>query len=526
MSWDLKTLCLVALACAGAVVPLAGQEPEPITRSAAGIEFDFQDADFRLVVSALAEVAGLNVVFASLPPRRVTLRTSRPISEAEVRTYLETVVQGNGFSLIEEDGLLRIMADTERAGAVPGRAGARTAPGGARLYVHRLSHAEAEVLARTLATLFGFADGSAGTFDRPPASLTDQLRGQRLPAVPQPDAGIPAGAPPSPGRPMGTGLAAGIQSAVQIVPDTRTNSLLIRATPADYETIRAAITELDVRPLQVMIEVLIAEVRRDRQLGLGVDISVPDQPSGDGKVVIGGDLRGAAAGDVTLRLVGLGGIQADVVLRALATAANVNILSRPVILTENNQEARILVGSQRPFIQLFRALPTDAAVRDQIVQYRDVGTQLTIRPTINPDGYVSLAVLQEVSNATAETQFGAPIISTREARTRLLVRDGQTVVLGGLIDQQQERTVSGIPGLMRLPLLGWLFRSTQVRHGTTELFLFLTPHVLRTDADLDTVTAQVRDGTRHLRGALRGVEPLLKADSLPPEGTDASRRRP
>src|SRR3712207_2355998 len=101
------------------------------------------------------------------------------------------------------------------------------------------------------------------------------------------------------------------------------------------------------------------------------------------------------------------------------------------------------------------------------------------RPTINPDGYVTLQVLQEVSNATAETQFGAPVISTREARTQLLVRDGRTAVIGGLVDQQRETASSGIPFLKDIPFLGALFRTSQSRRrNVTELFLFLTPHVL------------------------------------------------
>ena len=109
------------------------------------------------------------------------------------------------------------------------------------------------------------------------------------------------------------------------------------------------------------------------------------------------------------------------------------MLSRPLVLAENNLEARILVGSQRPFVQVFRSLPTDAAVRDQVVQYRDVGTSLSLLPTINPDGYVNLQVKQEVSAATAEQQFGAPVISTREASTHLFVKDGETVVMAGII---------------------------------------------------------------------------------------------
>jgi general secretion pathway protein D len=507
MAWTARAVILMSCAWLLAAAPITAQEPPGVVRSPEGIEFDFQEADFRVVASALAEVAGLNVIFGNIPARRVTLRTARPISEDEVRGYLETLVRTNGFALIDEDGLIRIMPESARAAAAapaPGRPVAQLPAGALRLFTHRLRHADADIIARTLAALFGTVDYSGAWEDLPP-SLTEQLREQRVPPVPAERVRDPR----PPGVRPPEGLPTGLQAPIQIVPDARTNSLLIRATEADYQVIRAAIEELDVRPLQVMIEVLIAEVRRDRQIGLGIDVDVPEQTIGGTGTTIRGTLIGRAAGDVSVVLTGVGGINADVVLRALAASSDVSILARPVILTENNQEARILVGTQRPFIQLFRSLPTDEAVRDQIVQYRDVGTQLTIRPTINPDGYVSLAVLQEVSNATAETQFGAPVISTREARTRLLVRDGQTAVIGGLIDQQREVTTSGIPLLKDLPLLGWLFRSTQIRRGTTELFLFITPHVLVDDAELDEVTERI-EGRPRLEEQLRRLPGVME----------------
>lgn len=164
------------------------------------------------------------------------------------------------------------------------------------------------------------------------------------------------------------------------------------------------------------------------------------------------------------------------------------IISRPVLLASNNTEARFLVGSQRPFVQVSRSLPTDTPTRDQVVQYRDVGTKLTVRPTINQDGYVSLVIQQEINAATNETQFDAPVISTREAATQVLVRDGQTIVLGGLRDQQRDRVRSGVPLLSGLPIIGGVFGSQSDRKSSTELYLFLTPRILRTDADADSVT--------------------------------------
>jgi general secretion pathway protein D len=133
-----------------------------------------------------------------------------------------------------------------------------------------------------------------------------------------------------------------------------------------------------------------------------------------------------------------------------------------------------------------------------VVQYRDVGTSLSLIPTINPDGYVNLQVKQEVSSATNEIAFGAPVISTREASTHLFVRDAQTVVIGGLADRQVEQTRSGIPILSSIPGIGVLFGATRNNDAQSELYLFLTPHIVSTDEDADRLR-------RSLEGRLDAV---------------------
>src|SRR6266498_4019378 len=141
-----------------------------------------------------------------------------------------------------------------------------------------------------------------------------------------------------------------------------------------------------------------------------------------------------------LTVLRLGSLNLNATLRAAASRGDVTILSRPVVLAANNESAEILVGSQRPFVQVQRALPTDAPLRDQVVQFKDVGTRLAVRPTISDDGYVTLHVAQEVNAATAEIAFDAPVISTRTIQTQLLVKDGHTAVLGGLADTQRDVT--------------------------------------------------------------------------------------
>jgi general secretion pathway protein D len=300
-------------------------------------------------------------------------------------------------------------------------------------------------------------------------------------------------------RPPAQGLPGALSGDVQIVPDETTNSLLVRAEAGDWEVLRQTIAALDLRPLQVLIEVLIAEVRHTRDLQVGVSASA----SKEGSSV---ELKGQTTGDFVLKILRSGDVDVSVTLAALAARGDVRILSRPVIFAQNNQEARILVGAERPFVQVFRSLPTDAAVRDQVVQYRDVGTSLTINPTINPDGYINLQLTQEVSTATAETQFGAPVISTREASTHVFMRDGQTAVIGGLIDRQRDRSRSGIPILSEIPGLGVLFGTTRRNTTNSELFLFLTPHVVSTDDDIERVRGQLQERSELFeRGALPPV---------------------
>jgi general secretion pathway protein D len=276
---------------------------------------------------------------------------------------------------------------------------------------------------------------------------------------------------------------------VTIVPDQLTNSLLVRASSQDFAVLQQAVGELDIRPLQVLIEMLIVEVEHTRTFSLGADFTVPPQPVGKGSGTSGATLIGGGLGDLVVQLMHLGHAQVDATLRAAASRGDVRIISRPVLLASNNTQAQFLVGSQQPFVQVSRSVATQTPSFDEVVEYRDVGTKLTVRPTINQDGYVSLLIRQEVSQATTITQFNAPVISTREADTQVLVRDGQTIMLGGLRDHERTTNQGGVPILSSIPIIGGLFGSASRSRTETELYLFLTPRILRTDADADSVTA-------------------------------------
>jgi general secretion pathway protein D len=255
------------------------------------------------------------------------------------------------------------------------------------------------------------------------------------------------------------------------------------------------VQQIDVRPPQVLIEVLIVEARRDRSFALGVETSIADQHiKHTENTRLGGSFTPGSTGlgDFTLKVMGAGGADLDATIAAAAGRGDVKIVTRPVVLAANDEQAEVVVGSQRPFVQVSRALPTEGAVRDQVVQYKDVGTKLTVRPTISVDGTVQLSVSQEVSNATTETAFDAPVISTRSIRTDLLIKDGQTVVLGGLSDRERDVSTEGVPLLSSIPFIGGLFGRYSRTSTETELFVFLTPRVIRNDDDAERLSDPMR----------------------------------
>jgi general secretion pathway protein D len=481
---------------------LRAQEPVRVTEQ--GVIVDFQDADLRLVIAALAEAGKLNVVYGDLPARRITLRMQQPLPLANVLPLLRSLAQSNGLRVVEEESFVRLETAAAPAATDSTVRAARDTVAPKRLYVYRLKHARAPKLGGTLQAIFGGRSTvREGSQNGPPTSLSQGLRSHDYEplqkALDQPQVTVELGGE----RP---GIAAELRGDIQIVPDEATNALLIRAEAVDWEVVRQAIEALDLRPLQVLIEVLIAEVRNTKDLNLSVSGKVADKKTDPS---VRGTLKGVTSGDLVLELLRAGTVDVAAALSLLSSHGDVRIVSRPIVLAQNNQEARILIGSERPFIQVSRSLPTDAAIRDQVIQYRDVGTKLTIVPTINDDGYVNLQVLQEVSSATAETQFDAPVISTREAATHLFIRNGQTAVLGGLIDRQQERTRSGIPILMGLPLIGGLFGTSSHRTVNSELFLFLTPHIIATDEDTDAIRGGIQQGTELLPRMLPTVPAIV-----------------
>jgi general secretion pathway protein D len=457
------------------------------------VNLDFQDLDLAYVLSALATAAGINVLYHDLPQKPITLRTAQPIPRSEIPALIRSIAAANRVAVVEEGNFMRFVGtgDFEQDPR--------------QIYFYRLRHARAAVLSQTLSALFGQGGGGGGGGTGLPPTLGQQLRElQAPPAVVQqtPQGIVIQGGP-------------GFTGTVLIVPDEVTNTLLIRATPGDWAIIEQAVQGLDLRPLQVVIEVVIAEVRRSEALDVGTSFRAVRETEGGFGVVELPPSPLTPPDALTVTVAHFGDVDIEATLAALAADGDVRIRSRPVVLAQNNQQARILVGSQQPFVQFSQLVPGDpTGTPFQTVQYREVGTVLTILPTINEDGYVNLAVSQEVSSATAETQFGAPVISTREAETQLLARNGQTVVLGGLIDEQVDKVNSGIPFLKDIPLLGLLFGSIRERTANSELFLFLTPYIVSSDEDADAFRQRLEE-QRDMLAPFLPTEPITPPVIVP-----------
>ncbi len=392
---------------------------------------------------------------------------------------------------------------------------------GLRTYVVNLKYASAEDLAGALGQLFGaqVATNTTGSLsDRSLSRALDTFRSRdaetfRQRAMPSAGGGTAPAMSATP-RDSASGLLVG---RTTIVANAPTNALVIRTAPPNYPLLRETIDALDTRPAQVLFEVTIAEIALGRGFEFGVDWSAVNR---------GGDVQGqfgntgvpdSSSTSALLRLVRLDGTAVRALLRSIATTSDVRVLSTPEIVATNNREATILVGSKVPFISSTR-LGNDVSI-DRAVQYQDVGTKLSIIPTINDDGYVSVQLLQEVSSLTTQTvaaALSAPVISTREASTRAILRDGQTVVIAGLIGDTRTTTNQGIPLLMDIPYLGAFFRRQTVNRQRTELAIFVTPYVVRSDADADAIRERLRKSLESRSPGVLDGTPLTRK---PPGGS-------
>jgi general secretion pathway protein D len=325
--------------------------------------------------------------------------------------------------------------------------------------------------------------------------------------VPSDRAGVPKGK-----------AAPVVAGQVRISADKATNSLIIMADKEDYLVLEEVIKKLDIPRSMVYIEALIMEVDMDKSLDIGVDWSVFGKTKIDGKqTVVGGGFRkgltvgpdellkggltlGLLSEPITIAGVAVNNISA--IVNAVKTDEDFRILSTPQVLTTDNEEARITVGENRPYQT--RSTTDVSGGTFESFEYRDVGKILKITPHVTEGRLVRMQINLEVTaidlTATAFTSATQPVTLKRTVDTTVIVRDNQTIVIGGLIDDTTTVNESKVPVLGDVPILGWLFRDRSESKTKTNLYIFLTPRVIKNPGEAASVMQEKQGQMDSFRG--------------------------
>ena len=378
---------------------------------------------------------------------------------------------------------------------------------GVSMHVYHVQHGKAETMADILTQLFEgrstSQDDQQGRSRRstPPAPTSAATDGETEVAV---------GREPVLIGPDGLGASLEV-GEVSIIADDETNTLLVMATPSDYEKVLQAIQRLDVLSLQVLVEATIVEVALEDELRYGLQWFFKSS-IGD-KNVRGtlGRFPLTTPADLTptgsLSVFDAAG--ARVLLDLLAKDSKINVISSPTLMVLDNRAATIRVGDRVP-IRTSETTDTGGAVTDpdtgvsalvtSTIQYQDTGVLLEVKPRINAGGMISLEITQEVNDVKPTTTSGidSPTITQRRINTNVAVQSGETLVLGGLIQETNSRENEGLPYLRNIPGLGWLFGSQGKSVERTELVVLITPTAV---ASIN----EARDVTQEYRNKLKGV---------------------
>ncbi len=299
------------------------------------------------------------------------------------------------------------------------------------------------------------------------------------------------------------------------------NALIIQASQADYQNILNTLKDLDHPSKQVLIDALIAEIKLDETTKFGIQWSLL---SGNTNIqqnagIIPATLKDpagtisptppiGAASPAGLTVFATDASRFLGIIQTMGSAGRLNVLSNPHIVVKNYEKASINIGSDEPIATQSTQTPvTGTAGLVQNIEYRKTGVLLTVTPNITEDGVVAMSVRQEVSDKSTDRTVGSslyPSFTKREAETSVVAKDGETLVIGGLIQEKKDNSSSGIPFLMDIPYLGYLFKYTTHTVGKTELVILITPRIIGTPAQALSVTEEMKN-------KLKGLKELLHA---------------
>jgi general secretion pathway protein D len=310
------------------------------------------------------------------------------------------------------------------------------------------------------------------------------------------------------------------------VADKATNSLVITAKKSDYHILESVIKKLDIARRMVYIEALLMEVSVEKEFSVGVEWRVgKDIGSYEGKDVgafggstaspsnipenpLAGLPRGLALG-VLGESITIGGVEfpsIQALIRAYEEDSDFHILSTPQIMTTDNEEAEIVVADNIPYLTRQDTSST-GNVDYSNYEFKDVGVTLNITPQINQERFVRLKIYQEVSEVVGQEDVGLPVTVKRQTKTTVVIKDGHTVVIGGLIDEKLDKATQQTPCLGDVPGLGWLFKSKGTSGDKTNLYVFITPHIVENPEEAQKIFDEKRDD---IEGIKEGVIKLYK----------------
>ena len=357
-----------------------------------------------------------------------------------------------------------------------------------QLFMYRVKHLAALELAETLSTVFeeedepviGLASVTDGFGRGPQFGVTGEADESQSGAS-QELASQPGTMPAA----FGTNAAVSANLSVKIVADETTNSLLIRSSARDYRQLLTTISQLDVVPLQVMVNAVIAQITLTEDTRFGVDWS---RIANDAVI---DPISTTTNTDFSPNLGGLmftkgfldGSARVEATLEAIAVDNDVRLLARPSLTVSNNQEGEIQIGAEVP-VEAGESISAGGLSTTNI-QYRPTGIELYITPQINDDGIVNLTIRQVLSSvdSSAAGVNNNPVFNNQEISTTVVVRNGENIVLGGLIQTDNEQLNTGVPGLNRLPVVGNLFSYQRDSIERRELFIVLRPEIINLNAE-------------------------------------------
>ncbi len=429
--------------------PAAAEEPFPqVVERGTGrlITLDFNNVDLPLLVKFFSELMGKNFVIDEKVRGKVTIFSPKKISVDHAFEVFEAVLELKGFSIVKAGEFYQILPTAE-------------VPPERSVFVYNLENGNVDDVAKILLGL-----------------VTRTATGPRRPR------------------------AGEIASAVQILADKPTNSLIITATTDDFEIIKGVIRRLDAKRRQVFVEAVILEVSVDKFKEFGTDLGAAfgyQNPGRDLTVVGAFNATAADFADAgkflnpnTPGTIGLSTFNIRAILRALQSSTDVNILSTPQILTSDNQKAEIVVAQNVPFPG--SQTQTAGGFLQTTVERKDVGIILRITPQVLENDLMKLDIYQEISSVVdTPQQVGGvvlgPTTNKRSANTTVVARNDQTIVIGGLIRDNVVRSQRKIPLLGDIPLLGWLFKTQSRRVEKTNLLIFLTPHLIFGEEEMEAL---------------------------------------